>query len=577
MNDHEILETTVNIGGNPSLSLSLSCQAQSDVATIVRNVQAVDRSVARSVETAEAAYADALRLAAADIDLAAIEDRLHGAPTFRQGGTVAIELMPGEQFMFEGQRVEEGADGVVSWIGSEIGGEGHLVLTKHHGRLSGAANAGGRRFEITGAASGRIVIRESFPETGGDCSEDGGPDIGPRVPASAQPAAEGKAATNLTSTTVDVLVTYSDEAASYYGISNLAARVGTLVATMNQSFSSGGIDGLVRIVGFARIPSSNGDPNLERQPEPLRDALLRGDSPFGGVASLRNSFDADVVVHLFLKSKKSNLCGVATRRTATTTNEEAFAAVVAINCPTSDHTFTHEIGHVLGGNHDSNSFGSTDAQIVANLPLLAWRNSFGYTHYDALDPSASFRTLMGSNALGASSCTVALGCRRLNRWSSPTQMTSGVPAYLGEIRLNPSTQAELWRTDMVETLSGAAWDPFYGSGFPGTLRITAGARSPSYGIPGAMSNVNVSQCPQSFSITWTPGTGTIGWYGWARTNRYVYPWGKIWFPTSLSVTTQAQLTYGGSEPTYINVHACNANGCGPWTSIGPFMPVSTCQ
>ena len=41
----------------------------------------------------------------------------------------------------------------------------------------------------------------------------------------------------------------------------------------------------------------------------------------------------------------------------------AIAAVVAVNCPTSDHTFTHEVGHVLGGNHDSSTFGSNEPDI----------------------------------------------------------------------------------------------------------------------------------------------------------------------------------------------------------------------
>lgn len=359
-----MLAEPVRIGGHPSLSLSLSCQAQSsDVASIVRNARAVDRNSAAAIEPAEAAIADAHRLSVADIDLSGVEDTGPlGRRSFVQGGTIAVELMPGELFVFEGQRVEQGAEGVQSWVGTERGGDGYLVLTRRQGRMAGAANAGGRRFEFMGAASGRIVIRELFPETGGDCGQDIAGDSSKILTAGSIPSL-AKASTNLSSTTIDVLITYSDEAASYYGMSNMATKVGTLVTAMNQSFSDGGVDGLVRIVGYQRIAGSNGVDSSSNQPEPLRDAILLGQSPFTSISALRNTLQADAVVHLFRKGSGSLLCGVATRRVASSTSEDAFAAVVAVNCPTSDHTFTHEVGHVLGGNHDSSTFGSNEPDI----------------------------------------------------------------------------------------------------------------------------------------------------------------------------------------------------------------------
>lgn len=155
-------------------------------------------------------------------------------------------------------------------------------------------------------------------------------------------------------------------------------------------------------------------------------------------------------------------------------------------------------------------------------------------------------------------------------------MASGVAAYLGEVRVDAATQDELWRTDMVETLSGSNWDPFYGTGFAGTVRLAAAGRSPNYGAPGAITNFEMTQCNDSFSGTWSAGSGVVGWYRWGRTNAFVAPLSKIQYPTSIAVSAQMSLTYKGIEPTYINVQACNAAGCSPISSFGPYSRPAIC-
>lgn len=108
------------------------------------------------------------------------------------------------------------------------------------------------------------------------------------------------------------------------------------------------------------------------------------------VHSLRNQYMADIVVLLV---DDNQYCGVATLLAQQTT---AFA-VVNYQCATTNITFAHEIGHLMGAQHD---------------PFVNDDNPHFDYGYGYVDPNNQWRTIM---AYG-NACN---NCARIPYWSNP--------------------------------------------------------------------------------------------------------------------------------------------------------------
>lgn len=73
-------------------------------------------------------------------------------------------------------------------------------------------------------------------------------------------------------------------------------------------------------------------------------------------------------------------------------------AVVGWRCATGNYSFAHEVGHVLGANHDrANASGSP--------------YPYGHGYQFSLGSGERFRTIMSYDCPG--------GCTRINSWSNP--------------------------------------------------------------------------------------------------------------------------------------------------------------
>ena len=137
------------------------------------------------------------------------------------------------------------------------------------------------------------------------------------------------------------------------------------------------------------------------------------------VHALRNKYSADVCV---LLSYTTDVCGVASSIGATASN--AFC-LVSVNgtCATTNYSFGHEIGHLLGCRHDPSVDSST--------------TPFAYGH-GYVNPSKTWRTIM---AYGS--------CTRLQYWSNPNISYSGSPMGTTTVHNNARVWNERSNTVMA--------------------------------------------------------------------------------------------------------------------------------
>ena len=196
---------------------------------------------------------------------------------------------------------------------------------------------------------------------------------------------------------IRVLVLYTPNAPSSSSVSNIKNTILTAVALTNQSFINSQINYQIELVyvGLTNYSESGFSTDLLR----FRNA---GDGYMDEVHTLRDKYSADVCVLLI---KDPTYCGLAPG--IGFTENKAFCVVSTIGtCATTNYSFGHEIGHLLGCDHDP-------LNESMNNPLV-----YGHGY---VNPSKTWRTIMAYNPENTNNCP------RLLYWSNPNVTYGGEP------------------------------------------------------------------------------------------------------------------------------------------------------
>jgi len=290
-----------------------------------------------------------------------------------------------------------------TWRGEVEGtGERAVLMLWDDGHLSGFFGHEGRVFMVSHASGEIHTMAEIDP---GKLPPDHAPAFqnkaasGRPTPAHPEPnvvpfAEADRLALEAKSTTIDVMMLYTKNAADHY-IGDPADLLELAIEQANDTFRNSGLGNIkLRLVHTEEIDYD--EANDDQFNHLYR--LVDGEGVFKNVRRLRNEKRADIV-GLVLHSPTG--CGLSTRVGAEA--EEAFF-VVHHACAAITYSLAHEVGHILGTRHDR----TVDTN-EAPFPF-----AHGHINGSKWRDMMSYREGCG-------------GCPRIPFWSNPRVLYRGEP------------------------------------------------------------------------------------------------------------------------------------------------------
>jgi len=342
---------------------------------------------------------DALRGRVARVDVPFVD----GAGTPAAFETASVRTLP----LFQDLVLEAELDhltqsgGATVWTGHIAGWPEHEVVLSRtrDGHVSGFVRAPEALVRLRPLGPGRVVVEEVATRLGDA-------DLQPRVPLGlpvGDAASWDPSAADAGSPVIDVLVVSTTLTSSTLGgESGVRSAAEALVAQANKGYADSGLDVRLRLAG---VHLSTWDEDGFAWSDTLYGLMDEDDGLLDDVPPAREAVGADVVS--VLVDGDGGACGLGFLMSPARPAFEAAAySAVDLRCAGPNLSFTHEIGHNLGLQHDRDNAGSTPAT----------DHAYGYQ-----DPDATFRTVMAYDCEGAR-------CPRLNLWSNPDHAVDGAPA-----------------------------------------------------------------------------------------------------------------------------------------------------
>lgn len=322
---------------------------------------------------------------------------------------ISIQTQRGDSVSFFKNKSERQGNREI-WIGHTADKTGELIVTREGGEIAASAHFRGIVISVHPIDGKSAVVVE---ETSEDYIPDHPPDYvesnyqqpTPVTPQREQPLSVSGPPR------IDILVVANNN-------TFLGAQLANAIAGLNQSFVNSGVSASVEVVATMVL-----SPPINATTASAALTALRSRAD---VMGRMNASGADVAV--FLTGLTEGVCGFAPVGPPAS---DAFA-VVDYGCMTSQHSLSHEIGHVLGAlhNREINPGGTFN---------------HGWWHATSDVVTACFHTIMSYQAPYA--CRISpspggllfISSPRINYWSNPSVNFNSVPTgnstYANNVRL----------------------------------------------------------------------------------------------------------------------------------------------
>jgi len=316
--------------------------------------------------------------------------------------TVTFNLFADAVFTATLTSAPEAPAGGQMWLGTLDGiASGDVVMAVNNGSVYATVKMLGGHYRIE-SVGGRHVIREineaAFVDHAPTIREE---DI-TRSASAEEIAAAADVPMADTSGIIDVMVLYTPAAllnGAANNVTNMNNLISTAITESNQAYSNSMIYPRMRLVHAAQITYTETTSCGSDAFSCALNHLTNTDGVIDDAHTLRNTYGADVVALLI---HDSAYCGLAWRpSTVSSANSGLGFSITAWSCATGYYSFSHEIGHNQGANHDWFVSSDTVPAIYAH-GYYRWTGSVG----------SSWRTVL---AYG-NGCS---GCTRIKWFSNP--------------------------------------------------------------------------------------------------------------------------------------------------------------
>ncbi len=326
--------------------------------------------------------------------------------------------------------------------------------------------------------------------------------------------------------TIDVMFFYTTAAKNDAGgKESIQAEIIEALQDTNEGYLDSGVSHSIELIPFENYtPEIVDDESNFDWVDTLVGLRRPVDAYADHVHTLRDQHSADIVVLIVEGDNLS--CGASYYMANLSSAFEAYAfSVVSRRCATIRHSLGHELGHVMGSQHDH-------ATAEKNDEVGVFDYSYGYQA-----PDQSFRTIMAYDCPD--------GCTRVNYWSNPdSEAYYGEP--MGETNVADNTRS---LNDTAYTVANFRISEQPDKTISGRVTDTAGA-----GIQGVTISFS-----NGGGTTTTSSNGnysrsvTYGWSGSATPSKSGYNFDPPSTPYSNVTSNQSGKNFtgtaaGGSDP-----------------------------